>query len=97
MQKMFKGNTICPYTGNVIDSPQCRQCKDYFKAGTWAFIWCKRSETPEPVKPAKTERAKAIEPVKAKRGRKKATGKTTATKSKGQSTGKKRGRPKKAK
>lgn len=61
MQKMFKGNTICPFTKNVIDSPQCRQCKDYFKAGTWAFIWCKHPDVPEPIKPVKPERAKAQE------------------------------------
>lgn len=94
---MFKGNALCPFTKNVIDSPQCRQCKDYFKAGTWAFIWCKHPDVPESIKPDKSERAKEVKPVKEKPTRKKATGKVTATKSKGQTTGKKRGRPKKAK
>ena len=100
MQKMFKGNNLCPFTKNVIDSPQCRQCKWFFRAGTYTFIWCQHPDEPEIVltpNKAKTERAKQIESLRKKPTRKKATGKATATKSKGQTIGKKRGRPKKAK
>lgn len=93
MQKMFKGNTICPFTKNVIDSPQCRQCKDYFKAGTWAFIWCKHPDAKEQVQ-VKSERANRVVTPSKVLSRKKATEKVTAKKGKGQ---KKRGRPKKAK
>lgn len=57
MQKMFKGNAVCPFTGNAIDSPACRQCRDFFKAGTNTFIWCKH---PEPT---------AVQPERRKRGR----------------------------
>lgn len=46
MQKMFKGDSVCPYTGNAIDSPACRQCRDFFKAGTYTFIWCKHPDEP---------------------------------------------------
>lgn len=89
MEKMFKGVGACPYTNNVIDSPPCRQCKWFYRAGTETFIWCtcsndqimaksklpssKKTAIGEPVKAKRKTTTVARQVKKAKRGRPKKT------------------------
>ncbi len=97
MDKMFKGDAVCPYTGNPIDSPACRQCQWFFRTGTYTFIWCSHPEQ---------EKAKEKAKSKLPANKKTATRKPVSPKQKAKgnskqikigTTPKKRGRPKKAK
>lgn len=87
----------CPYTGNEIDSPPCRQCKWFFRSGTYTFIWCVHPEQEETKErdqrklPA-NKKMTICKPVKPKQ---KIKGNSTQIKT--NTTPKKRGRPKKAK
>jgi len=97
MEKMFKGDAVCPYTGNPIDSPACRQCQWFFRSGTYTFIWCshpvqeKAKETTKSKLPAskKTATRKPVRPKQKAKGNSKQI--------KTDTTPKKRGCPKKAK
>lgn len=68
MQKMFKGDSVCPYTGNTIDSPACRQCKWFFRAGTYTFIWCGHPDEPAAA-PARKKAVSDPQSVRRKPGR----------------------------
>ena len=57
----------CPYGHNVeLDSPGCRKCEDYFRAGTGMFFWCRHQPAEQEPKPRKI--AIKAKPAK-KRGR----------------------------
>lgn len=94
---MFKGDGVCPYTGNAVDSPPCRQCQWFFRSGTYTFIWCSH-----PVQERADKRAQRKLPA----NKKTATRKPVSTKERAKGNAaqiktdtvpKKRGRPKKAK
>jgi len=70
----------CPFgRGHEIDSAACRQCPDYFRAGTAMFFWCRQNmETTSPMS--------MPDPAPRKR---------TTTAAKGRKKGGKRGRPRK--
>lgn len=101
MQKMFKGDSDCPYTGNAIDSPVCRQCQWFFRSGTYTFIWCshpvqERADKRAQSKLPEDKKTATRKPVRHnKRANKKAKGNSKQIKT--NTTPKKRGRPKKAK
>ena len=80
----------CPFGRKcAIDSPSCRQCPHFYRAGTGTFFWCKHPDAQKPVeiehKPVE------IEQEKRKRGR--PPGKSNKTR---KSTAKKGRTPKKA-
>lgn len=90
---MFKGDAVCPYTGNPIDSPPCRQCQWFFRSGTYTFIWCSH---PAPEK-AKNHITVTLKTAIRKPVRSKQRAKGNSKQIKTDTTPKKRGRPKKAK
>ena len=64
----------CPFgKGCEIDSPSCRKCEHFYRAGTGTFFWCNH---PIEQKPAKIER-KSPEIVQEKRKRGRPPGKAT--------------------
>lgn len=97
MEKMFKYTGDCPYTGNAIDSVPCRQCKWFFRPGTYTFIWCSHPVPERTEEKAKnhitvTQKTAIGKPARPKR---KINGNSKQIKP--ATTPKKRGRPKKAK
>ena len=58
----------CPFgKGCEIDSPSCRKCQWFYRAGTGTFFWCSH---PIEQKPAQIEqKAQEIAQPKRKRGR----------------------------
>ena len=66
----------CPFGRKcAIDSPSCRQCPHFYRAGTATFFWCKH---PDAQKPAEIER-KPVEIVQEKRKRGRPPGKSNKT------------------
>lgn len=66
----------CPFGKNVtIDSPGCRSCEQYYRAGTGMFFWCNARSEPVlgPVretldtKPKRGRPRKTDTPVKAQK------------------------------
>lgn len=88
MEKMFKACGQCPYTGYAIDSPACRSCKSYVRAGTEFFVWCghegaKAIDAGKKMKiavAATDERAKERPDMKLSANKKTATRKPASTK-----------------
>lgn len=97
MEKMFKYTGDCPYTGNAIDSVQCRQCEWFFRPGTYTFIWCSHPvpERAEEKANGKLPASKKTAIGKPARPKRKINGNPKQIKP--ATTPKKRGRPKKAK
>lgn len=97
MQKMFKGDSACPYTGNAIDSPVCRQCQWFFRPGTYTFIWCSHPVQEKAKETAKNHITVTLKTATCKPVRPKQKAKGNSKQIKTDTTPKKRGRPKKAK
>lgn len=97
MQKMFKGDSVCPYTGNAIDSTACRQCQWFFRSGTYTFIWCSHPVQEKTNEKAKNHITVTLKTATRKPVRPKQKAKGNSKQIKTDTTPKKRGRPKKAK
>lgn len=87
----------CPYTGNPVDSPPCRQCQWFFRSGTYTFIWCSHpvQENAKETTKSKLPTSKKTATRKPVRPKQKTKGNSKQIKT--DTTPKKRGRPKKAK
>lgn len=61
-------NDPCPFgRGCVVDSKECRNCPDYYRAGTAMFFWCANNlETATDITPKKRVR-KTANPDKARK------------------------------
>lgn len=58
----------CPFgKGCEIDSPSCRKCEHFYRAGTGTFFWCNHPIVQEPATIAR--KAPEIVQEKRKRGR----------------------------
>ena len=66
----------CPFGRGVeIDSAKCRECSNYYRAGTGTFFWCKHPAKPKPKAEAPKAVPKAQEAPQEKRKRGRPPGK----------------------
>lgn len=80
----------CPFgRGCDIDSQGCRDCKDYFRAGTGMFFWCNY----QPPKESAESVPKSTESVSKKAESVRKTRKSVRKGTKSESEKRKRGRP----